>query len=92
MRPSNERRDGRDKLAWVHWFGEMQFEPASQRFGPIFRARERRERRRGDIASRRIRRGPHARDELESIHVRHAEVDNQHVWFHVIDARECRGC
>ena len=41
---SCQRRDGCDEFAGIHRLGEMHLEAAPQRFRPIFRPRERRQR------------------------------------------------
>ena len=86
--PSRQRRDRCDELARIHRLGEMHLEATPQRFRPIFRSRERGQRGGGEMSNGRVRRFPDARDQLEPVHLRHAEIDDQDVRLHLRDALE----
>ena len=75
----DERRHGCDELTRVDRLGEMHFKAAPERTRPIFRSRERRERRGRNVPNRRCCRAANPRDEFEPVHLWHAEIDDQDI-------------
>ena len=82
---SRKRRDRCHQLAGIDRLGEMHLKPAPQRPRAIFRSRERRQRGGGNAANGRILRFPETRDQLEAVHLRHAEIDDEHLRLHLRD-------